>query len=134
MTQGPVSNPEQPNVNRARALRPQTLGCRPQVVGDGPTSAVNVDGDIFSVVVRLDLRTDVPLIYLVAQAGGLFPRPARGMVVSLPWAGTIVSASPFKACFRTWGILAPAGVCDYERRSVIRACLTIVRSEDKWEK
>ena len=68
--QGPVSNPEQPDVNRAKALRPQTLGCRPKVVEDGPTPAFDVDGNIFPVVVRLDLRTDVPLIYLVAQAGG----------------------------------------------------------------
>ena len=68
MMQGPVSNPEQPDVNRAGALRPQTLRCRPQVVGDGPTPAVDVDGDIFSVVVDLDLQTDVPLVYLVAQA------------------------------------------------------------------
>jgi len=77
--QGPVSNPEQPDVNRSRALRPQTLGCRPKVVGDGPTSAVNVDGDIFPVVAGLDLRTDVALIYRVAKAGSLLARPARGL-------------------------------------------------------
>ena len=54
--QCPVSNPEQPDVNCARALRPQTLCRRPKIVGNSPLSAVNVDGDIFSVVVRLDLR------------------------------------------------------------------------------
>ena len=52
--------------------------CRPKVVRDGPTPAVNVDSDIFPVVVRLDLRADVPLKYLVAQTGSLFARPAWG--------------------------------------------------------
>ena len=88
-------------------LRPQTLGCRPKVVGNGPTPAVDVDGDIFPVVVRLDLRTDVPLIYLVAQAGSLFARPARRRG-GFPTLGghrrslCVPHASPFDACFCTW--------------------------------
>ena len=119
--QCPVSNPEQPDVNSARALRPQTLRCRPQVVGDGPTPALNVDGDIFPVVVRLDLRTDVPLIYLVAQAGSLFSWSARGHGGFSTLGGCrrslcVLHASPFKACFCIWSTLPLAGVCDNERR------------------
>jgi len=122
LMQGPVSNPEQPDVNRARALHPQALRCRPKVVGDGPTPAVNVDGDIFPVVVRLDLRTDVPLIYLVAQASSLFSRSACGHG-SFPALGghrglCVPHASPFRTCFRTWSVLSLTGVCDKERRSV----------------
>ena len=122
LMQCPVSNPEQPDVNSVRALRPQTLCCRPKVVGDGPTSAVNVDGDILSVVVRFNLRTDVPLIYLVAQAGSLFARSACGHG-GFPALGghcrslCVLHASPFVACFCTWSILLLAGVCDNERRS-----------------
>lgn len=72
--QCPVSDPEQPDVDSARVLRSQTLRCRPKIVGDGPTPAVNVDGDILPVVVDLDLRTDVSLVYLVAESGNLIPR------------------------------------------------------------
>ena len=127
--QGPVSNPEQPDVNRVRALRPQTLRCRPEVAGDCPTPAVNVDGDICPVVVCLDLRTDVPLIYLVAQASSLFARsacrhdsfPTRDGRRSL----CVLHAFPFMACYSTWRNLPLTGVCDKERRSVQGSTATV---------
>ena len=73
--QCPVSDPKQPDVISARVLRPQVLRCRPKVVGYGPTPAVNIDGDVFPVVVHLDLRTDVSLVYLVAESRDLIPGP-----------------------------------------------------------
>ena len=70
------------------------------VSGDGIVPAVHVYSDDLPVVVGLDPPPDVSLVYLVAQAGGLFYR--EGWPIGL---GAGMSASlmrpPFTACFYT---------------------------------
>jgi hypothetical protein len=70
--QRPIPDPKQPHVDSLGMLRSETPRCGENVIGDGPASAVHINGDVLSIVVGLDLGPDVPLVYLVAQAGGLF--------------------------------------------------------------
>ena len=68
----PISDPEQPDVNSARALCPQLVRRGNDVVANSPTAALNVDSDNVASMIRLDLRTNVPLVYFVAETGRLF--------------------------------------------------------------
>ena len=71
VVQRAISNPEQPDINSIRALCPQAVCCGQKVGSGGPASTAYVNGDILPMVVGLDLRADVPLIYLVAEPGDL---------------------------------------------------------------
>ena len=97
--QRPVPDPEQPDINRVRALRTQTVRRGNHVVANGPAVAVRVDGDDLSVVVCFDLVPDVALVDLVAQAGNLIPRAGCAQwawVVAWSPASPRPSYSPFQ--------------------------------------
>ena len=65
-----MPDPEQPDINSARSLRTETVRRGNHGVADGPTAAVHIDGDDRSVVVGLDLGTNVALVYLVTEVHG----------------------------------------------------------------
>ena len=66
-----VPDPEQPDVNSVRALRPQAVRRNNHVIANGPAPCINIYGDYLSLMIGFDLGPDIPFVYLVAQAGGL---------------------------------------------------------------
>jgi len=60
----------------ARVLSEETLRCSEGVVINDIRPTINVDGYNFSPVGRLDLRTDVAIIYSIATPGSLLGRIA----------------------------------------------------------
>jgi hypothetical protein len=71
--QRPIPDALHQDVNGLRAQCPQTVQRGNLAVGNGPVPRLHVNGDVLSEVVGFDLRTDVPLVYLLAQAGDLIP-------------------------------------------------------------
>ncbi len=67
-----MPDPLTQDIDGAGAHRTQAVHRGNLAVGDCPVPAVYVDGDDFSLAVGLDLPTDVPLVYLLAEAGRLF--------------------------------------------------------------
>ena len=53
-------------------LGEETLRCGKGVAVNDVAAAVNVDSDEFAAMRRFNLTSDVPLVYLVAEAGSLF--------------------------------------------------------------
>ena len=100
--QRPVPDPEQPDINGVRALRPQAVPRGNHVVANGPAPTVHVYGDDLSAIIGFDLLPDVPLIYLVAEAGRLFAGAAGGggMATSFPCVMAGVSASLIRPPFK----------------------------------
>ncbi len=71
--QRPIPDPKQPHVDSLGMLRSETPRCGENVIGDGPASAVHVNGDVLSIVVGLDLGPDVSLVDRFPKAGRLLP-------------------------------------------------------------
>ena len=76
--QRPVPDAQAPDVMGSRVLDPEAVRGGNHIVADGPGATLDVDGHDFAVVVGLDLRTNLPLVYRVTQAGRLFFRAIRG--------------------------------------------------------
>ena len=75
--QRPVSNPEQPHVNRFGALNAQLVPRGDHGVADRSDLAIHVDGDDCSVTIGLGLLLDVAVLDFVAEASDLLGRAAR---------------------------------------------------------
>ena len=73
MPQRLVSDTHQPDIG-VRALCPETLCRNTGGVGEGVVAAVHVDGDDLPAVVSFDQGPNIPLVYLLAKAGGFFFR------------------------------------------------------------
>lgn len=80
----PESDPYRPDIVGVRGLLPQPLGRGEDGVGDSPASAVDVDGDVLAVVIRLDPRPDVALVDLVTEACGFLGGASGGCHRGLP--------------------------------------------------
>ena len=66
-----MADAEQPDVVRFWTEHTQLVACISQFSSEPPAAASDVDGDVLAVVVDLDLRADVALVDLVAEAGDL---------------------------------------------------------------
>ena len=58
--QCPITDPLTEHIDRAWALRPQTIHCLEYLVVDNPDASLNVNGDHFPFVTGLDLMPYVP--------------------------------------------------------------------------
>ena len=69
----------------------QGIRCGKGGIGNSVIPTVHVYGDDLPVLCRLDLRADIPLVYLVAQAGDLFTGTSWSLLSTVSCVG--VSAS-----------------------------------------
>ena len=81
--QSAVPYTEQPDIGGVRLLLAKTLRRSTEFARDRPAPAIDVNGDVLTVVIGLDLSADIALVDRVAETRGLLSGPAclhRGLL------------------------------------------------------